>query len=125
MDANEVLHLLGTGLVIVGILPATLFPILYARWFPFWKSTLGRALMTKAVGMALLVDISVLYLIFGDDYFLRELVRLVVFTLVVGGMYWQLAAIIGIRRADKAVYEQGRLDDSQYEQRPHEGEHTL
>ena len=95
---NKTLFDAGVVLVFLAVPPATLFPIFYARWFPWWASTLGRALFTKAVGMCLLIDISVLYFIFGDNYFLREYVRLVVFTLIVAGQWWQLYAIWLIRK---------------------------
>ena len=39
--------------------PATLFPILYA-FRPWYRSLIGRALMTHSVGLALLIDISLL-----------------------------------------------------------------
>lgn len=119
---EETLRSISAAVVILAIVPANAFPICYARWFPFWKSTLGSALMTKAIGMALLIDVAVLYTIFGDDYFLREVVRIVVYALVVGGMYYQLVAIIGIRRADRMFAEQHKFDASQRQQSQHRGE---
>lgn len=93
--------------------PATLFPILYAKWFPFWKSTLGRALFTKACGLLLLVDTAVIFYLFpGIDPEIKKFVGFVTGVLVVLGMWWQLIAISKIRVADRMVYEASKIDDS-------------
>lgn len=83
--------------VFLMIIPATAFPILYACFFPWYRTGLGQALMTKAVGLALLIDVSVVYLIFGDDYFLREHVRFCVYTLILIGLWYQMVMIIKIK----------------------------
>jgi hypothetical protein len=72
---------------------ATLFPLLYGLTTPWWRSLIGRALMTKAVGLALLIDISLLYTWLGDDYFLRDAVRLTVYGLIFVGVWLQLTAL--------------------------------
>lgn len=88
--------------------PANLFPILYTAFFPWWQSPLGRALFTKALGLMLLIDISVLYQLFGDNYDLREQVRFIVFTLVLLGMSYQLVVIIKIKLQARGRREDGR-----------------
>lgn len=81
----------------IAIVPATLFPILYMSFFTWYRNPLGRALMTKATGLALLIDISCIYALFGDNYPFREHVRFIVFTLVVSGLWYQLVVIIKIK----------------------------
>jgi hypothetical protein len=39
-------------------IPATIFPLLYTIWFRWWDSMLGRALFTKSVALAIVVDLS-------------------------------------------------------------------
>ena len=60
----------------------TWFAVRYTILSPWWRSRIGRALVVSSWGMALLVNISLLYQFFGDDYALRDVVRLTVFSLV-------------------------------------------
>lgn len=100
-------------LAFAALVPATLFPILYAKWFPFYKSTLGRALFTKAFGLMLLVDTSVIFFLWPDiDPGVKHVVGLITGVVIVCGMWWQLAAITKIRMADRIVYESSKIDDS-------------
>ena len=73
---------------------ATLFPILYGFTTPWWTSLVGRALMFTSTGLALLVDISLVYQWLGDDYFLRDVVRLTVYSVILTGVWMQLAALL-------------------------------
>jgi hypothetical protein len=110
---GDLLHLIERYrlLAFAALIPATLFRILYAKWFPFWKSTLGRALMTKAFGMMLLVDTAVVFYLFPDiPPMVKQVAGFIMGILVVAGMWWQLAAIVKIRRADQAVFEQHKAD---------------
>ena len=82
-------------LLVLAAAPAqTLFPIIYGVSSPWYRSLLGRALMTKAVALALLIDISLVYNWLGDDYAARDVVRLTVFALIAAGAWMQLAALI-------------------------------
>lgn len=86
-------------LLIVAAAPAqTAFVILYGVGSPWWRSVVGRALFTKALALALLIDISVAYHFLGDNYALREVVRLSVFALIAIGTWLQLGALIYERR---------------------------
>lgn len=76
--------------------PATLFPIRYA-FRPWYRSLIGRALMIHSVGLALRIDISLLYKAFGDDYPGRDIVRLAVYTLIWLGVTFQCVALIRSR----------------------------
>lgn len=84
-------------LLIVAAAPAaTLFPICFAYisrgiW---WRNPAGRALMTSSTGLALLIDISLAYQWLGDDYALRDVVRLTVFGVIAAGAWQKLYALL-------------------------------
>ena len=73
---------------------ATAFPLLYGLTSPWWRSLVGRALMTKAVGLALLIDISIVYQFLGDDYAARNAVRFAVFGFILAGVWLQFFALL-------------------------------
>lgn len=82
-------------LVLIAAPAATAVPLLYGwvarrRWF---RTVLGWALMTSSTGLALLVDISLLYNWLGDDYAARDVVRLSVYALIATGAWLTLAAM--------------------------------
>ena len=81
-------------LVLAAAPPATIFPLIYGftvRWWTFW---IGRALLTSSVGLALLIDISLMYKWLGDDYLLRDIVRLTVYAILATGAWLTLFAIL-------------------------------
>ncbi len=83
-------------LVLIAAPPATLFPLAYA-WIArgvWWRTPAGRALMTSSTALALLIDISLLYQWLGDDYALRDAVRLTVYALVALGAWLKLGALL-------------------------------
>ncbi|WP_107768420.1 putative phage holin [Nocardioides terrigena] len=82
-------------LVLCAAPAATAIPVLYAwtarhAWF---RTVLGWALMTQSVGLALLIDISLAYQWLGDDYALRDVVRLTVYALIAVGTNLALVAL--------------------------------
>lgn len=83
---------IAVALIFLAAPPATMFPIVYATR-PWHATLIGRALMTKAIGLALLIDISIVYQLLGDDYPFRNLVRVGVYTLVVVGIWIQFIAM--------------------------------
>lgn len=92
---------LADALVYVSVLPFNFFPIGYAKWFPFWKTNLGRAMMLHMVGMALLVDFSIIEeLWLGYSYPGRNEIQLFIILLVVGGVYYWALALYQIRQED-------------------------
>jgi hypothetical protein len=83
-------------LVVAAAPAATVFPFLYA-WVArgvWWRTPTGRALMVSSTALALLIDISLAYQAFGDDYALRDLVRLSVFGLIAVGAWLKLGALV-------------------------------
>ena len=85
-------------LVALMAFPATMFPIIFGLTGPWWRTLVGRALMTKSVGLALLIDISLLYTIFGDDYAARDAVRLGVYGFILAGVWLQFIALVVEKR---------------------------
>ena len=90
---NEVLDWYSGALVVVAAISANLFPLVYARR-PWNRSFLGRALMVKAIGLALLIDVTLLYVLFGDDYPFRHVVRAVIYSIVTTGIWMQLLSLM-------------------------------
>lgn len=90
--AEHWLDMIAVALIFAAAPPATMFPIVYA-FRPWRRSMIGRALMVKAVGLALLIDISIAYIVMGDDYAYRDLVRVAVYGLIVVGIWWQFIAM--------------------------------
>jgi hypothetical protein len=85
-------------LVLLAAPAATLFPLIYGftvRWWTFW---IGRALMVSSTALGLLIDISLIYNWLGDDYFLRDVVRLTVFGMIAAGAWLKLIAILVEKR---------------------------
>lgn len=89
----ESLDAIAVALIVLAAPAATCFPIVYA-FRPWRDSLIGRALMTKAVGVALLIDLSIAYQILGDNYPGRDYVRLGVYSLIVIGIWFQFIAMI-------------------------------
>lgn len=75
-------------LIVVGAAPAaTLHPILYVLREFDGRSLLGWGLLTYLLGMGSLIDISLAYQFFGDDYPGRDFVRLAVYALIFVGSW--------------------------------------
>jgi hypothetical protein len=85
-------------LLILMMAPAwTLLPILIGFTTPWRDTLLGHALMIATTGLALLIDISLMYQWLGDDYFLRDVVRLSVYALILLGGWLMLLAFVRAR----------------------------
>lgn len=85
-------------LILAAAPPQTAFAIIYGLGSPWWRSPVGRALFTKALGLALLIDISLIYHWLGDNYALRDVVRLTVYSVIVVGAWLQFGALIHEKR---------------------------
>lgn len=86
-------------LIVATAVPITLFSIGYtftARGW--WREWVGRALFTSAWGLALLVDISLLYNWLGDNYPWRDEVRLTVYSIICVGAWFKLIALVVEKR---------------------------
>lgn len=80
------------GLLITCAIPVNLYPAFYA-FRPWWITPQGRALMIKALGNAMLIDLG-LAAVLWPDYWLRPYVRLVGFTLFAVGVWYLLWALL-------------------------------
>lgn len=98
-------------LVLAMVIPATLGPILYGFFVPWYRHHVGRALLVSWTGLGLLVDISVAYQIWGDDYPGRDAVRLVVFTVILCGLWYKFLIFLWLSRRRFSWPRVGRGDD--------------
>lgn len=81
-----------TVLVLLAAVPATLFPILYART-PWYKYRVGRVLMFKSTGTMLLIDTVLVFRLADVPAETREVVWLFVFLYLLGGLWYQFATL--------------------------------
>lgn len=94
---QQLLQLLGNGFFVWAALAATASVVVHAR-VPWWKSTMGRHLMAYMAVMALVLDLGIIRLIFGDSWWF-QLIRLVTFIGVPIVMTWRLVLQIKAQRA--------------------------
>lgn len=88
---------IATLLVVVAAVPANLFPLAYGLGSPWYRSPLGRALMTQSTGIALLIDVTMLRYVLGD-YPGRDAIRIAIYGLVTAGLYLQFVALLKTQR---------------------------
>lgn len=86
-------------LLIAAAVPVNLYPAVYA--FRPWRSTpQGRALMTKALGNMLIIDVILARHVFGD-YPYRAQIVVAVFALFVLGIYYLTVTLLTSPGADR------------------------
>lgn len=90
------MSVVGQWLVIAGALGQTVFVLLYGFGTNWTRDAVGRALMVKGTGLALSLDVIAAFYIFGD-YPHRADISLLVFAMVVAGIYWQLLVFVKMR----------------------------
>lgn len=100
-------------LVIVAAIPATLFVILYPFLSPqFWRSWIGRALFTSSIGLAALLDLSLMAKWF-HTILAREVVAAIL-VLIAAGAWLKVAALLNSKwPAFKAWLAQRRCHAAQ------------
>ena len=81
-------------LMIAAWLPAIVFPLVYGFTAPWWQSFIGRALLTKAVGMGFLITVTNLFYIFGYNYTSRDTLRFIGTTLLAFGLWFQATSLV-------------------------------
>jgi hypothetical protein len=86
------------GLVLLAAPAITLYAPLFTFNAPWWRSPVGRAHFATTWGLMLLIDISLAYQWLGDDYALRDVVRLTVFALIAAACWLSLGAWFYERR---------------------------
>jgi putative copper export protein len=81
------------GLLIAAGIAANTYVIVYLT--RPWRSTpAGRALMVKAWGNVILIDMALAAGVFGHNYPGRDLIRLIGLTLFAGGMWYLLIVLL-------------------------------
>ena len=84
--------------IVLAMAPAvTVFPVLYLTFYRWYKNPVGRALMTKAVGFALLIDVALWFEFVGDDTPYREAIKVLIYLLILFGLWYQLVVFIRIK----------------------------
>lgn len=73
---------------------ALIFLLLYGLTSPWWTSFIGRALFIKSAGVTTILCFSALLIWFGPNYPGRDTLRVVGGTLVIGGVWSQVASIV-------------------------------
>ena len=102
---SQTLDAIAVVLLVLAAPPANMFPVVYA-FRPWRDSLIGRALMAMAIGLGVMIDVGLMTLILGSDYPGRGVVRVVAFTLVVSGIWFQFLAMAkatGPRRQERGL----------------------
>lgn len=81
----------------VVFVPANLYPVVYA-FRPWWTTRQGQALMVKAIGNAILIDMILAYHTFGD-FPGRQAMRVIGFSVFTLGMWFLLITLLTSRGA--------------------------
>jgi hypothetical protein len=97
MTAQEWFNLL----IYVTCPAAIAYPLLYGFRSPWWTTHIGRALLLKAVGIAILLSFSVLYNLFGPGYWGRDVWRIGGMACVCIGVWYALIALLQVQRRSR------------------------
>jgi hypothetical protein len=79
--------------------PASLFPIVYGLFHPWYRSLLGWALFTSSVSLGALIDINLIYRLTGLDLLARDgAARNWIYLFIAVGAWMMLGALGVIMR---------------------------
>lgn len=73
---------------------AVAYPLIYGLLAPWHRSWIGRALMVKAVGIAILITFSALFQILGPSYPGRDIIRITGMCFVCVGVWLVLPLLL-------------------------------
>lgn len=73
---------------------STLFTVLYGFTVPWWHTAIGRALLVSSAALALLLDLSVMYQVFGQNYLARDFIRVTIMVAIFAGTLLKLGALL-------------------------------
>lgn len=94
----------GNVLLILAAIPATGAALLYGFRVTWWRSRWGRHLFTYMTAVALVTDLGIVRLAFGDRWWFAAL-RAGAYGLVVIALWWRLAFVY-------QAYREGSPDES-------------
>lgn len=83
-----------SGLVYIAWPAAFFYATVYGVHVKWWRTWIGQALLIKAVGVWILLTVSLLYQFFGPDYWFREQLRITGGLLVALGIWYALVAML-------------------------------
>lgn len=72
---------------------ASMAPIAYTAWFKWWSTPVGRALFVQALGLALLIDMTFLRIVFGSEWLVARIILLFSLSAGTAGVLFEMARI--------------------------------
>ena len=81
--------------------PVTGYAVLLAFTTRWWLSLSGWALFMFGLGFAMLVDLSLVYRLFGEDYDARDAARLLAFSVCCVGAWLKFITIVRDKIRDR------------------------
>lgn len=79
MTIEDVIKVIGSIEIFLTAILANVFCVIYQMKAPWWKSEVGRNIMTLAMVIAVVIDVWIVALIFGGDNTGFRLLRLAAF----------------------------------------------
>lgn len=98
----------GNLLLILAAIPANGAPLVFAA-VTWWRSRWGVHLMAYMCAVALVLDLAVARLIWGDSWWFQG-IRAAAFALVVGALWWRFVFVIQALR-EGSPDESSRTDE--------------
>jgi len=94
----------GNVLLILAAIPATAAAVLYGTRVTWWRSRWGRHLFSYMTAVALVTDLGIIRLMFGDRWWFA-LLRAGAYAAVVAALWWRLLFVY-------QAYREGSPDES-------------
>jgi uncharacterized membrane protein len=90
----------GLAELVAAILGVIAFVALYTRRAPWWRSEVGRWLVTYPIALGLLLINGVVFRVIGD-YPGRQTVNLVLFGVIAGSVWWSFALLYRAKKKER------------------------
>lgn len=98
---DETVRVVTSTLVYVATVPAILFPICYFFGSPWRTTTVGKMMMVKSSAIGLIFVLIVLGVAFDQDYWGRDVLRLVAYAYLAIALLAQLLTLLSIQRRSR------------------------
>lgn len=89
-------------MVLACLVTVTAYIVVYGLATRWYRSNVGRPLMIKAVGLALMLTYSALFYFLGPDYGARDYLRIVGVTALFFGLVYAFVAMVRELRRGRA-----------------------